>query len=128
MLEMFKKKKTVKLIAKQRTKIFSRKFSSVPMEYEFSVKPINSQALSGQVDVEISRTIFKNTNYQLPLQEKHVIKAGFWDTFMDVYVTADDDIEVELPKRRMGSKPVIIGLILVVLALASILMITALNQ
>ncbi len=118
----------IEIKAGERKKVLSRKFSSVPMEYEFSVKPVDGQALSGTVEVEMTKTIFRNESLKFPLQAQHIIKATLWDTFMDVYVTADTDVQIEMPKRSMNAKPVIIGLILVVVALASVIMMLSFNQ
>ncbi len=121
-------KLTLSVKAGQRLKVFSRKFSSVPMTYEFDAEPAGTEKVSGIVEVEITQTLFRKKQLKLPLQEHNVIKASMWDTFMDVYVTPDVDVQVEVPKRSMSAKPVIIGLILVVLALASVVMVTAFNQ
>ncbi len=118
----------IEIKAGERKKVLSRKFSSVPMEYEFSVKSVDGQALSGTVEVEMTKTIFRNESLKFPLQAQHIIKATLWDTFMDVYVTADTDVQIEMPKRSMNAKPVIIGLILVVVALASVIMMLSFNQ
>ena len=122
-----KKEKTM-INAKERTQIFKRSFSSVPMTYEFTAELAGTGEVSGMVEVEITQTLFRKKHLKIPLKRNNVIKATFWDTFMDVYVTADQDVSIEKPQKSMSATPLIVGLILMVLALASVVMIASFNQ
>jgi hypothetical protein len=117
------KEKTV-IRADEKTKIFSRRFSSVPMTYEFTAKPVGTGELSGEIGVEITQTLFRKKSLSIPLQVDNVVKATLWDTFMDVYITADVDVEVTMPYQRMSAKPIMLGLVVLFIATLVILVAT----
>lgn len=92
---------TIRIKRGEKAKIFSRGFSSVPIEYEFQARPLGSGQLDGEVEVVDTRLFFRKPPVRFPLRENNVVKAGLWDTFVDIYVTANGDLEVTRPRRNL---------------------------
>ncbi|MCB1581545.1 MAG: hypothetical protein R3E90_00410 [Marinicella sp.] len=118
-------KEGTKIKKAERVRVFRRSFSSVPMTYQLTVKPVGTDDVSGTVEVEITQILFRKKNLINPLQINNVIKATLWDTFMDVYIRPDSDVIIEKPQRSISAKPLIVGLIVTVIALVSVLMFLA---
>lgn len=118
-------KKTIRLKSGEKAKIYSRSFSSVPLEYEFQAQPLGVDRLDGDVEVVITQLFFRQAPVIMPLRESNVVKAGLWDTFVNIYVIARSDLEVTVPKRNLGSLRWVMGLAaLIVLAAVTILIAT----
>lgn len=105
--------------AGEKVELFSRSFSSVPMEYQFNAEAVSVNNLSGWVEIETKKMVFKKPKIVLQLQKTNVVKASMWDTFVKVYVVADCDLTISIPKRKMSSPKVMITLILLVVLLAA---------
>ena len=85
--------------AGEKNKLFKRSFSSVPMRYTFSAKAVGSEALSGSLEIHRKRTIFSTVVESIELKPNNVVHASIWDTFVTIYVQANNDLKITLPKR-----------------------------
>lgn len=99
----------------ERRKVFSRSFSSVPMDYEFEAKALHEgEKIEGTVEVQGSQWIFPKAPQRQVLQEKNTVHAGVWDTFFRVYVTSKVALELSVPKRRLSSLRWLIAIALII--------------
>ncbi len=116
--------KSIRINAGERIKIFSSRFGSVPVEYEFQARTTGSDRLTGEVEVSAFTLFFRKPLLKFPLREKNLIKAGMWDTFVYIYVKANTDMEVTIPRRNLRAArwvfllAVLIALAALVIALA----------
>ncbi len=109
----------IKIKAGEKVELFSRSFSSVPMNYEFRAEPMESNKLLGKLEVQTKKSLGKKSVYITPLESLNSVKATMWDTFLTIYVIAENDLQVTMPKRKLGSVRLMIGLVLVTVALAA---------
>ncbi len=115
---MKKSQAVLQLKAGERVEVINRRFSSVPMVYEFNAEPIGGDVLSGEVDIEVRKNLFSKPSQTIALQRHNVIKASMWDTFVKVSVTAGYDLKLTLPDRRLGSSRILMWVVLLVMAVA----------
>ena len=94
--------KTIRLKAGESTQIINRNFSSIPMEYMFTATAVTGGDPFGEIEIRGSNWIFPKQPQTRPLQRQNSVKAGYWDTFFRVTVTADTDLELSLPQRALG--------------------------
>ena len=81
--------------AGRRVAVIRRAFSSVPMDYSFSVTAaIPGETVSGTIEIRKSHWIIPGSPGTLPLQENNVVSAGLWNTFMSVDVIPDVDVVI----------------------------------
>ena len=112
---------TIRLHAREKATILSRRFSSLPMAYHFQARAIEGTSPDGEVEIRGSHWIFRKPPSTQPLQEDNVVRAGFWDSFFSVVVIAHADIEVTYPNRHLrGSWWFVSGVVLVILAALAI--------
>lgn len=112
-------KKTVSIPAGTRQHIFRRFSSSLSQHYEIEVAPAQDGGpISGTVEVQGSNWIFVKPIEKLPLSEKVVVHAGYWDTIFNVWVIPDQDVEVTMQKVRKPMPVLLIILAAVVIAAA----------
>ncbi|HEC12846.1 MAG TPA: hypothetical protein ENI80_06285 [Acidiferrobacteraceae bacterium] len=117
--------KTIYLYPGRRIKIFSRSFSSMPLDYVFEAHALHAKdSLSGKVEIRGSQWLMPKPPHIQPLGEYNEAYAGMWDTFFSIYVTADTETEIVIPHRRFGSlKWIVAVVIIVVLLVATVLVI-----
>lgn len=109
----------IKAKAGQRVAIIRRAFSSVPMDYAFSVSVTQpGKTLSGHVEIRKSRWILPGALTTVPLQEKNVVSAGLWNTFMSVDVVSDVDVVISTGSRGIRNLWVILSLAVLIIAMA----------
>ena len=109
----------------EKIEIFNRRFSSVPMNYEFSAKAVGSKPFSGWLEVHRQQTVFSSPVKTIDLKQSNSVNASMWDTFMTIYVIAGCDMEISLPKRDFKPlKGVLVLVTLLVLVAAAVLMIS----
>jgi hypothetical protein len=114
----------IQIKAGEKKQIFSRSFSSIPIKYEFQAYPFGSNRLEGEVEVITTQIFFRQQPKLFPLRETNIVKAGLWDTFIKIYVTANRDLEITIPKRKFKSISLLMLLTaLIVLAALSIIII-----
>lgn len=94
---------TIFVAAGEKIELFSRSFSSVPMDYEFNAKAVGSLPLSGQLEIQSKQILFSVPVKTNELKSVNHFKASFLDTFMRVYVVADCDMEITMPERVIKS-------------------------
>lgn len=125
---MNRSKQTIKIPAGEQALIFSRSFSSVPMTYTFQAESVMGGEPQGQVETRIRRSLGKGASETKDLQRHNEVKAGFWDTFVEIHVVANEDVLVTMPKRRLKALrwPVLLALV-VVLAASAVIMIQTLQ-
>ena len=103
--------------------ILKRRFSSVPLDYHFSIKPAHpGESVSGVVEVKGSRWFFPKTVKIIPLREDLMVSAGYWDTFFTVAVIPDHDVVVT-QERQGGSRFLRVVAIAVIVALLATLIV-----
>lgn len=116
--------KTIKIKTGERVKVINRSFSSVSMTYKFQAQPMDSNKLDGEIELAVRHLFFAQPVKYYPLEETNEIKAGLWDTFVNVYITANSDLEITGLKKHLGVSKcfwVLIVLIITVSGLLSLL-------
>ncbi len=106
--------------AGRRVAVIRRAFSSVPIDYTFSVtaaKP--GQPVSGTVEIRKSRWIIPGSPVTLPLQENNTVSAGFWNTFMSVDVVPAVDVVITTGGWSIHNLRTILLLAVVVVVIAA---------
>jgi hypothetical protein len=99
-----------------RTRVFRRRFSSLPQTIRFDADPPG-----GVVERIGSRWILGRTSATTPLQAHNECRKGYWDTFFEIYVTPDRPVRLTIDRPRLA-RPLLIGsLTLVVVAVAAAL-------
>lgn len=104
----------ISLKAGENYSVIKRRFSSVPLTYTFSAKSASGESPKGFVEVRGSRWVLRKNPERHPLAAENQFSAGFWDTFYDIVVYADEDLRLGLPKRS-GRSALLIGLIAVLI-------------
>ncbi len=109
----------------EKTRLFSRRFSSVPMDYRFQASATSAEPVSGEVEVSVRRVIGRRRSRRQPLEADNCVHAGYWDTFVDIDVEAGCDLELTTPKRHMTHARLIAWLaVLVVTAALVVVLLT----
>jgi len=90
------------------------------MEYKFEAQAINSMPLKGKVEVT-SRTLFsKNRPKIFSLYKSNSVSVGMWDTFLDIYITSEDDVVLSTPGSGFSLKGwIILFTVVLVLGITS---------
>ncbi len=109
--------------AGEKVELFSRRFSSVPMTYEFTAAAADDTELDGKVEIHSKQSLGKVSVKTSQLQALNTIKASMWDTFVTVYVVAKKDLQVTTPQRKIGLLRITVALLMLLLAVASALII-----
>ncbi len=112
--------KTIRLQSGEKTLIFSRNFSSVPMTYHFQATALDGGPLNGEIEIQGSHWIFRKPSLSQPLQAHNVVRAGFWDTFFRVYVITYGDVEVTRPKGSLVTDRWIVFLAILLVIVAAL--------
>jgi len=102
--------------AGERTRIFRRRFSSLPQTIRFTAVPSG-----GTVERVGSRWILGRTRQTSALLPDNEVSKGYWDTFFELYVIPDHDTLVTLARPRLARALLIASLALVVVAAAAVL-------
>jgi hypothetical protein len=95
--------------------ILSRRFSSVPMDYQIHAIALDGTQLDGEIEIRGSFWVFPKTPLTQPLRDHNRIHAGFWDTFFRVFIVAHSDLEITLqtqPSNALGGLIGLVGLII----------------
>ncbi|TLD68760.1 hypothetical protein FEM03_20720 [Phragmitibacter flavus] len=81
--------------AGQRTEIYKIRQGSIPMHFDFTVEPVEDGAkLSGVLEVTSSAWIIPQAPQRLPLQARHQVKRGMFNTFFTLAVIPDVEVRV----------------------------------
>jgi len=108
--------RTLAISAGARTRLFRRRFSSLPQTIKF-----DADESGGVVERVGSRWIMGRTRSTSPLQLHNEVHKGYWDTFFDIYVTPDRPVRVTIDRPRLARRLLITSLALVVVAIAAAL-------
>jgi hypothetical protein len=103
--------------AGERTRVFQRRFSSIPQEVAFTV---TGDRISGKVERIGSRWILGRTRSEQPLAPVNRLRKGYWDTFYEVFVVSDYPVVVEVARPRMARLVLVLALVVLVAAVAVI--------
>ncbi len=109
----------IRLQSGEKTTLFTRSFSSVPMSYHFQATALNESTLDGDIEIRGSRWVFRTSPSTQRLQTHNVVHAGVWDTFFSVSVIAHCDMDVTIPTRRPHSMRWIVWLAVLVMLMAA---------
>jgi hypothetical protein len=114
--------KQLSLKAGETTVIYRRNFSSVPMQIHFEAIATHGHPPQGTVEIRGSQWIFPKPPVQQPLHAMNTVKAGFWDTFFAIAVTADTDLTIVLPGRQSQAlSPWLWGFLAVICGVAAMI-------
>jgi hypothetical protein len=91
--------KTIRIPAQETVTIYRRNFSSLVMDIPFDAVALNEEAPKGEVTIQGSNWVFPKPTVTQPLQPHNQVRAGFWDTFFSIRVTAHVPVEITLPGR-----------------------------
>ena len=103
----------ITIAAGERTRVFRRRFSSLPEEIEFT-----SSSAGGTVERIGSRWILGRTRTEQPLAATNRLHKGYWDTFFEVFVTPLHPVVVTVRRPRLRRVLLILALVAVVAAIA----------
>ena len=106
--------------AGEKIEILNRSFSSIPMSYEFSAKAFDSKPLSGQLEIESKQLFFAPSVKVKDLKSINSFKASIWDTFLNVSVVANHDMEITEPKRVLKSSKQSLFFVALIILIASV--------
>lgn len=93
--------RTITLRSGETALIYRRRFSSLVMDIRFQAIALNAEPAAGEVTIQGSTWIFPKPPVIQPLQEQNVVRAGFWDTFFKISVTAHTDLEITAPGKAV---------------------------
>ena len=98
---------TIDVKAGERKRILHRFSNAMQATYRFAAEPAGSGELSGSVEVEGSRWIFRKPAVIQPLQRDNSVEKGMWDSRYGVYVIPDNDVTITMknsdyPKLRLS--------------------------
>ena len=110
--------KTISLKSGETVKLFTRQLSSVPIHYRFQAQAVGTHSLKGTVNVVGRQLVFRKPDVTIPLKEVNVVEAGYWDTFLAVYVTAETDLEIIYKQTGLQFAGWIIALVAVIVIVA----------
>lgn len=115
--------KEIQIAAGRKTRIIRRRFSSLAMTYTFDAFPMRQDTyLTGTVEIKGSDWIFPKPAKRMPLQSSNTVMAGVWDTFFSVYVIPEVDVVITMPSKSFGGLPWVIGMVVMVAAIALLLL------
>lgn len=92
----------ISLRSGETVKLFTRRFSSMPTQYRFEARAAGTDTLAGTIHIVVRQLIFRKPDVTLPLHEMNMIEAGYWDTFVTIYVTAETDLELLCKQTGLG--------------------------
>lgn len=110
--------KTISLKSGETVKLFTRRFSSMPIQYRFQAQAVGTDSPKGTVDIVGRQLVFRKPDVTLPLEEMNSVEAGYWDTFLTIYVTAETDLEIIYKQTGLRYTGWMIGLVAVILVVA----------
>lgn len=91
--------KTIPIAAQETVTIYRRNFSSLVMDISFDAVAPDGGAPRGEVIIQGSTWVFPKPAVIQPLQSHNQVRAGLWDTFFSIRVTAHIPLEITLPGR-----------------------------
>ena len=75
-------------------------------DYHFTVEPAApGTAVAGTLEVVASQWIFPGTPKRLPLEPRHTVTAGMFNTFFEMAVIPDVDVTVRFTGADFADKP-----------------------
>jgi hypothetical protein len=81
--------------AGQRTELYRIRQGSIPIDFDFTVTPLQAQqSLAGYLEVSSSTWIFPGTPQRMVLQPRHQVRRGFWNTFFTLAIVPDVDVQI----------------------------------
>jgi hypothetical protein len=107
--------RTITISAGERTRIFRRRFSSLPQTVQFDAVPAG-----GKVERIGWRWILGRNRSATPLESRNVVTKGYWDTFFEIYVTPEHDTVVTIARPRLARRLLIGTLAIAVIAAAAV--------
>jgi len=89
--------------AGQRTVLKKIRQGSIPMEFDYAIEPATpGTPLEGLMEVTASQWILPQAPKQFPLETRHRIKRGMWNTFFTITIIPDVDVVVTQPEDSSG--------------------------
>lgn len=83
--------------AGERTLLYQIRQGSLPLSFDFSVAPVNAEeSLSGVLEVTASSWIVPQAPQRLPLQARHQVERGMFNTFFTLAIIPDVTVEVTM--------------------------------
>lgn len=113
--------RSMEIPAGRRTRVFRRRFGSLPLTVDLEVESASGKAVSGTVERVGSRWILGRTRSTRPLEKNVRLSKGYWDTFFDIYVTPDQGVAVIVSRPPMADRRWLLGAAaLIVIATAAV--------
>jgi len=113
---------TIRLKAQEKTTIYRRHFSSVPIDIHFDAAALTGDQPTGEVEIRGSHWVFPKPPAIQPLHAQNQVRVGFWDTFFSIQVTAHTPIEITFPQQKFNLSPWVIVAIAAVVAIAILML------
>ena len=107
--------RTIVIAPGVRTRIFRRRFSSLPQTIRFG-----ADRPGGTVERVGSKWILGRTESTSPLQSHNEVRKGYWDTFFEIFVTPEHDTLVTIARPRLARGLLVASLALVAIAVAAV--------
>ena len=108
--------------AGQRTVIRTRNHSSMVTDYHFTVTPANpAEEIHGTLEIIASQWIFPGTPKTQPLQSRHSVTAGMFNTFFKIAVIPQTNVIIHFTDAEFTGKPKSLVLPIILIAAALII-------
>ncbi len=93
--------------AGQRTVLYQIRQGSIPVDLDFTVQPAHAgQELKGILEITASSWIIPGTPRRIPLQARHQVTRGFFNTFFTLAIIPEVDVRVTpAPRASTRSSP-----------------------
>lgn len=105
--------------AGERQRIVHMISDSIPQQVRFTAASADGGAISGRVEVQGSRWLFRKPVATYPLQAHNVVAKGMFDTLFSVAVVPDADVRVTLESRHFSARALVFVLVGVVVIAAA---------
>jgi|GEM_PF-2046194 len=88
-----------------RTVIYQIRQGSIPVELNFLVQPLDdNEELHGELEITASSWIIPGTPERMPLQSRHQVRRGMWNTFFTLAVIPQVDVKISPSPRESSGK------------------------
>lgn len=112
--------------AGQRTILYRIRQGSIPMEFDFTVAPLREgEELRGELEVTASSWIVPGEPRRMPLQSRHQVKRGFFNTFFTLAIIPEVDVMVTPVNKGFGGNSaflIVISVLVAIVIIAAVLM------
>jgi len=101
--------------AGQRTILYQIRQGSIPIDFDFTVEPLGEgEPLEGELEITASSWIIPGTPQRIPLQARHQVRRGMWNTFFTLAIIPEIDVRITPVPRSAGGLSSFFVIILII--------------